>query len=38
MAIIAPGEHGYRQRAAQFRELGARGLLPRVTELFRLLK
>jgi HAD superfamily hydrolase (TIGR01548 family) len=38
MAIIAPGEHSYRQRAARFRELGARALLPRVTELFRLLK
>src|SRR5213080_3826496 len=38
MAIIAPGEHGYRQRAARFRELGAIALLPRVTELFRKLK
>jgi hypothetical protein len=38
MAIIAPGEHGYRQRAARFRELGALALLPRVTELFRILK
>jgi HAD superfamily hydrolase (TIGR01548 family) len=38
MAIIARGEHGYRQRAAKFRELGAIGLLPRVTELFRILK
>ena len=35
MAIIAPGEHGYRQRAAQFRELGALALLPRATELNR---
>lgn len=35
MGIIAPGEHGYRQRAARFRELGAIALLPRVTELFR---
>ncbi len=38
MAIIAPGEHRYRQRAARFRELGARALLPRVTDLFRILK
>jgi len=28
MAIIAPGEHGYRQRARRFRELGALALLP----------
>src|SRR5207302_4205197 len=38
MAIIAPGEHGYRQRAARFRELGAIALLPRVAERFRKLK
>ena len=38
MAVIARGEHDYRQRAAQFRELGAIALLPRVTELFRKLK
>ena|SRR5882762_2964974 len=38
MAIIAPGEHGYRQRARRFRELGALGLLPRVKDLFRTLK
>jgi HAD superfamily hydrolase (TIGR01548 family) len=38
MAIMAPGEHRYRQRATQFRELGALALLPRVTELFRILK
>jgi phosphoglycolate phosphatase-like HAD superfamily hydrolase len=38
MAIIAPGEHGYRQRAARFRELGARALLPRVTAISRILK
>jgi HAD superfamily hydrolase (TIGR01548 family) len=38
MAIIAAGEHGYRQRAARFHELGALALLPRVTELFRILK
>jgi phosphoglycolate phosphatase-like HAD superfamily hydrolase len=38
MAIIGRGEHRYRQRAARFRELGARALLPRVTELFRILK
>lgn len=33
MAIIAPGEHRYRQRAARFRELGALALLPRATNL-----
>jgi HAD superfamily hydrolase (TIGR01548 family) len=33
MAIIATGEHRYRQRAARFRELGALALLPRATEL-----
>jgi HAD superfamily hydrolase (TIGR01548 family) len=33
LAIIAPGEHGYRQRAARFRELGALALLPRATKL-----
>jgi HAD superfamily hydrolase (TIGR01548 family) len=33
MAIIAPGEHGYRARAARFRELGALALLPRATDL-----
>jgi HAD superfamily hydrolase (TIGR01548 family) len=38
MAIIAPAEHQYRQRAARFRELGALALLPRVTKLFRMLK
>src|SRR5438445_7510279 len=38
MAIIASREHGYRQRAAKFRELGAVALLPRVTKLFRKLK
>jgi HAD superfamily phosphatase len=38
IAIIAPGEHGYRQRAAKFRELGALALLPRVAEVFRKLK
>jgi phosphoglycolate phosphatase-like HAD superfamily hydrolase len=38
MAIIAPGEHRYRLRAARFRELGAVALLPRVTGLFRILK
>lgn len=35
MAIIAPGEHGYRARAARFRELGALALLPRATDLQR---
>jgi len=38
MAIIAPGEHRYRQRAAKFRELGALALLSRVAEVFRKLK
>jgi HAD superfamily hydrolase (TIGR01548 family) len=33
MAIIARGEHRYRERAARFRELGALALLPRATEL-----
>lgn len=33
MAIIAPGEPGYRQRAARFRALGALALLPRATDL-----
>jgi len=38
MAVIATGEHRYRERAAQFRDLGALALLPQVTELFRILK
>jgi HAD superfamily phosphatase len=38
VAIIAPGEHGYRQRAARFRELGALALLPRINELSRYLE
>jgi HAD superfamily phosphatase len=38
MAIIAPGEHRYRQRAARFRELGALALLPRATNLAAWLK
>src|SRR5262249_36449422 len=33
LAILAPGEHAYRQRAARFRELGALGLLKRASEL-----
>ena len=33
MAIIAPGEHGYRERAKRFRELGAIALLPRAVDL-----
>lgn len=36
-AIIARGEHRYRERAARFRELGALALLPRAAELNRLL-
>jgi phosphoglycolate phosphatase-like HAD superfamily hydrolase len=38
MAIIAPGEHRYRERAARFRGLGALKLLPRVTELSQILE
>jgi HAD superfamily hydrolase (TIGR01548 family) len=37
VAVLAPGEHRYRQRAGQFRELGAVALLSRVTELAHLL-
>lgn len=37
VAIIAPNEHRYRERAARFRELGALALLPRATELNKLL-
>jgi HAD superfamily hydrolase (TIGR01548 family) len=37
LAIIAREEHRYRERAARFRELGALALLPRATELNRLL-
>jgi HAD superfamily phosphatase len=33
MAIIAPGEHGYRGRAAAFRKLGALALLPGASAL-----
>jgi HAD superfamily phosphatase len=36
-AIIAVGEHHYRKRAAKFRELGAVALLPRATDLNKLL-
>ena len=36
-AIIARDEHRYRERARRFRELGALALLPRATELNRLL-
>lgn len=36
-AIIAVGEHHYRDRAAKFRELGAIALLPRATALNALL-
>jgi HAD superfamily hydrolase (TIGR01548 family) len=38
MAIIAPGEEGYRQRAARFRELGALALLARATDVNTWLK
>src|SRR2546422_7686869 len=34
-AIIAPGEHRYRERAARFRALGAVALLHRATDLDR---
>ncbi|HEX8763553.1 MAG TPA: HAD-IA family hydrolase [Candidatus Acidoferrum sp.] len=37
LGIIARDEHRYGERAAQFRELGALALLPRATELIRLL-
>lgn len=37
MGIIARDEHRYGERAAKFRELGALALLPRATELNRLL-
>lgn len=37
LAIIARDEHRYRERAARFRELGALALLPRATDLHRLL-
>ena len=37
MAVIAPGEHRYRERAARFRKLGALALLARATELNRVL-
>lgn len=37
MGIIARDEHRYSERAAKFRELGALALLPRATELNRLL-
>jgi HAD superfamily phosphatase len=33
MAIIGAGEHGYRKRAARFREFGALALLARATDL-----
>lgn len=36
-AIIALGEHHYRKRAAKFRELGAVALLPKATDVNRLL-
>jgi len=37
MAIIAPGEHGYRERAKRFRELRSLALLPRATDLNKFL-
>ena len=38
MAIIARGEHGYRERSARFLELGALALLPRARDLEKLLR
>ena len=38
VAIIAPGENRYRERAARFRNLGALTLLPRVRDLDSFLK
>ena len=38
LAILPAGAHGYRQRAAKFRELGALGLLPRATAISAWLK
>jgi HAD superfamily phosphatase len=38
LAILPAGAHGHRQRAAQFRELGALGLLPRATAINAWLK
>jgi HAD superfamily hydrolase (TIGR01548 family) len=38
MAIIAPGEHRYRQRASRFRESGALALLRRATDVNAWLK
>jgi HAD superfamily phosphatase len=38
LAIIAPGEHGYRERSKRFRVLGALALLPRATDLRRWLR
>jgi len=38
LAVIARGEHNYRQRAEAFRDLGALALLPRATALNPLLR
>ena len=38
MAIIARGEHGYRERAKRFRELGALALLPNALALSQFLR
>ncbi len=38
VAILPPGTHGYTQRAAQFHELGALALLPRVAAINAWLK
>src|SRR5262249_30047737 len=35
IAIIAPDEHGYRERSKRFRQLGALALLPRLIDLPR---
>lgn len=37
IGIVAPGEYGYRERAARFRKLGALALLSRATEVSELL-
>ena len=38
MAVIARGEHGYRERAKRFRELGALALLPNALALSQFLR
>jgi HAD superfamily hydrolase (TIGR01548 family) len=38
VGILVPGEHGARERASRFRQLGSVALLPRATQVSRLLK